>query len=1069
MKDRVKRIWEEHKSRKKKPQDVIEDDTAQALEKMIRILSKSQDPELVKEKEKLNLVRKKVWKALSKQHKKEQEIQTIDEEIRKAKEPKTVFKLEEQLQKLKKTGPLEPLEMVDALLFFPKHPRYNISSIKEVSKRIDKLEKNSKFNTDELIYVASELTTTALITPIKYKIDLRKKFLEETTPNLSIVTKLPDKPGDQENISGVVKNLQESFKGVFTHDQELYKNLIDLLAESLQLLLRIRGELKAWADVDEFVKQYKITDGQLARMVKNAKAPDGGGIFKFLGGKDLKNLVKLLDKLEFLTQDHRLFYKSIINPHSTDNLILKLEKYQADLEQQIIATNTYHLYYACLSSILGFHFKNFSSSNINIILGYLGINNIIIRATKYYKEQLEHTSLAIKWLTGIQKLHNKHINKTLHRTKLMHTGLGIEWLDEIEIPDDKPRRKLKKEEYTTTLQSNIKEHKKKETDKCLEEKLLLLKQTQEILGFVQPFVDKNNVQYFQKTLQFLDLIELDSHSSNFLKIIDLRQKSNVEFIQRTIDPIIYLIRFFSFENMLRLNTNDELVQKEIRKIEKYLTGQTGPMLKTLVESAISNESQLLDSFSYLIKHKNSKKLNAFSLLDLLIRLAEYGKINIKHLLSVEGLNKLVDFTFTNQVVVQDGNKFFLLFYLIDSGYANIEMVNKLLKTKININESYNGRTLLDSIAYQLTKVGREIDFPLLVPKKYNIDPQKQDQLIDVALHLIHKGADINSDGGNTRGFLTTLFSIIPNEQSPYLYKKLLSDQEIISQLDLIEVDAYQRNIAHLFCRDLLEIFYSFPDKQVARKQVDDILTKIISSKNSEHLNNQDKEGNTPWHYLASSITADYLTIKTDFSLEKIKITFNLNKQNRYGDTPLHAAFTMLGDPAAFYEFVLTDIYSPAEWLKCPRLGLKIKNNQHQTVLAMIIHTNSKLAASAINTYMAVVNYKIDLDDGCTFETIRSKVDTFLKGIPQIPADEIGRTKYLGEKYDSTRCDSHSSCSSVSSSPSSSMPHSFPPSFSYYLLIQGDSGITDRGRTDTEYDCYSKSSLMGDNSDFTLHS
>ena len=141
MKDRVKRIWEEHKSRKKKPQDVIEDDTAQALEKMIRILSKSQDPKEEKEKEKLNLVRKKVWKALSKQHKKEQEIQTIDEEIRKAKEPKAIFKLEEQLQKLKKTGPLEPLEMVDALLFFPKHPRYNISSIKEVSKRIDKLEK----------------------------------------------------------------------------------------------------------------------------------------------------------------------------------------------------------------------------------------------------------------------------------------------------------------------------------------------------------------------------------------------------------------------------------------------------------------------------------------------------------------------------------------------------------------------------------------------------------------------------------------------------------------------------------------------------------------------------------------------------------------------------------------------------------------------------------------------------------------------------------------------------------------------------------------------------------------
>ena len=56
------------------------------------------------------------------------------------------------------------------------------------------------------------------------------------------------------------------------------------------------------------------------------------------------------------------------------------------------------------------------------------------------------------------------------------------------------------------------------------------------------------------------------------------------------------------------------------------------MLKTLVESAIYDELELLNNFSYLIKYESSKKLNAFSLLDLLIRLAEYGKINIKHLL-----------------------------------------------------------------------------------------------------------------------------------------------------------------------------------------------------------------------------------------------------------------------------------------------------------------------------------------------------------------------------------------------------------------------------------------------------
>jgi hypothetical protein len=339
-------MWIEHKSKDKKPEEVVENDTAKALEKMISILSKSDTPELIKTNQKLNLVKKKVWKEISHQQQKEKEIQTIKEQIgQKTKTPYTL-NLKQQLKILKNPEPLEPLEMVDALLSLPKHPRYKISSIKKVSERIDNLEKISKLNAEELIYTSSELATTALIIPIKYKIDLRKKFLEKTLSSLSIVTKLPNKPGDQENISGVVKNLQESFKGVFTHNQELYKKQIDLLAESLQLLLRIRGELKAWVDVDKFVKQYKITDGQLLRMVHNAKSPDGGGIFQFFGGEDLKNLVKLLHKLEFLTQDHRLFYKTIIEPSSTDNLILKLSKYKVVLKHQIsVPDQVCHGYY----------------------------------------------------------------------------------------------------------------------------------------------------------------------------------------------------------------------------------------------------------------------------------------------------------------------------------------------------------------------------------------------------------------------------------------------------------------------------------------------------------------------------------------------------------------------------------------------------------------------------------------------------------------------------------------------------------------------------------------------------
>lgn len=645
-------------------------------------------------------------------------------------------------------------------------------------------------------------------------------------------------------------------------------------------------------------------------------------------------------------------------------------------------------------------------------------------------------------------------------------------LDEKEISYGKPRSRITNERYDypgPTKDQTIKE--KEYSDHLkeyhLKEKLSLLNQTQKILSFFEQIFSKGNVQHFQKILQLLDLIELDSHSSNFLKIMDLREKSNLEFIQKTIHPIIYLIRFFSYENMQDLNTKDELVQKEIQKIEEYLTSQTGPMLKTLVESAIYDEYELLINFSYLIKHGSSKKLSAFSLLDLLIRLTEYGKLHTQNLLSSDGLDKLVMFKFTTQILFDEKDKFFLLFYLIDSGYANIKMVNELLKIEIDINEWYNGRSLLDSIAYQLTKVGRETDFSLLAPKKYEINPEKQDQLIDVALYLIHNKADINS-GSHTRGFLTTLFSIVPSEQGPYLYKKLLSDQEVISQLDLQEVDLWERNLAHLFCKDLLEIFYSFPDTQKAKVQVNNILISIISSKNSHLFSTaKDKEGNTSWHYLASSITANYINTKTDSFLEKIKPLINLSSQNKYGDTPLHTSFTILGDPAAFYKFVL-DIYSPAQWLKSPRLDLKIKNNQKQSVLDLIVKSKSNFIASVINTYMAVVNYKINLDDGSTFETIRSKVDTYLKGIPQIPADEIERTLYLGKKYDSTKYDSSPSSSSLSSSSTSSMSSSFLSSSSFYHVIQVDSEITERGRTDTEYGWHSMPPLIGESEGFTLH-
>ena len=171
---------------------------------------------------------------------------------------------------------------------------------------------------------------------------------------------------------------------------------------------------------------------------------------------------------------------------------------------------------------------------------------------------------------------------------------------------------------------------------------------------------------------------------------------------------------------------------------------------------------------------------------------------------------------------------------------------------------------------------------------------------------------------------------------------------------------------------------------------------------------------------------------------------------------------------------------------------------------MIIHTKNKLAASIINVYMAVVNYKIDLDDDYTFENIHSKVNSFLKSIGKVTIDEIEQTIYLAKSYDSTQYVSSSSSSSstpsshlsvrfggiksngeiislggsdtstlasssLSSSSSSSISHSFSSSFPShpYLPIGLDMGIAERELSDA-HDGHTIPPLMGESDDFTLH-
>lgn len=709
------------------------------------------------------------------------------------------------------------------------------------------------------------------------------------------------------------------------------------------------------------------------------------------------------------------------------------------------------------------------------------------RLNNHYHTQLLYTNLAIKELKTIQttfKKESKYANKFeidelypasffdidnyFKNIKITNIILGY-----VDIKNSAT------EEYLSIL-----------TKYNLQEKLLSLKSTQQVLNFFNKiFIYKGEIKYFKDFLTVVGLIEINAEVSKFLKIIDVRNELNFEFIQKIIYHLIVdIFKFFRFDDIKSLvSLQKKLIQQKIKEIEKYLVNNTGPMIEDLVRRAISNESELLDNLSYLVTPKNSlkssKNTNPLKLLNLLISLSEYGEFTPEKLLTKESIHKII--TLNQDKIIKvireiDGTEQYgwhvrlsgssmvsnyddrtsVLFNLIDLGCINMEIMDEFSKIGIDPNKSYKGRTLLDSIAYQLTKVIREPDFYTMPGiQKYIVSPEKQDQLINVALYLIHQRADINSFS-HKNGFLTTVFSLIPSGQSPYLYKKLLYQQEVISKLDLQEIDLWGRNIAHLFGKDLSEVFDSFISPIQAKMDVYKMLITIMESKNADsQLNKQDKENNTPWHYLASSITTDYVKIKTDCSFSQFKNKLDLSTQNLYGDTPLHIAFTKKANPAAFYEFVLTDIYPPAQWLKVPRLSLTIKNKKHQTVLDLIIKSKSNFIASIINTYMAVVNYEIDLDDDCTFETIRSKVDTFLKGIPQFPTDEMGRTMYLGKNYSSTKYDSSSSSSSLSSSSSSSMPSSFSSSFPSHLTIGLD--------METEYDWHPKTPL-GDSSVFTLH-
>jgi len=1030
-----------------------------------------------KEQVQLNRVRENIRKSLEKLNKEEQLIiesnpeqsekikasmqgkraefnKELTEELEKIKFPLEALRvklnkeLNEKLEDLEVLEnlthkPLHPSEMVNSLIF--PYPQVSLKQV--LGKASNWIKKES---IGEISGVVDYLSSIINVELLKSKVDLRKDFLETTKEKLPLLAKLPKKPGDKDSILHVINSFKEKMGVISIYDHQLYAQLTNIFSSSLYLLIDLRGQLKLWENPSKYIELITNKSLQVKTTEQVNTAKSGGGLFSLLKGQNLTKLAELIKNVESLTEDYSLFYDSIIAKNSRESLILKLREYRKSLQEQIDfhhkffqefrgeSPTTFVIgkkYHENLSKIIitscfdtersegekpalsrASSVYSVEHSLTSIILEYLGIIPSFFGGVKYYQKQIEYTDIAITWLNFCKfNLPTEAIS--IDKSK-------VSSLPSYDNPFSYISHYLKDEnlifiisEYAGLIDefNYLSELKKYEFN----QKLSLFLEIKEKLEIVDKFIlkDKSKRPYLKYALETLDLIQIDLDSSKFLKIYS-RPQSVLEFIQKIIDLVIYITEFLNFANIKSLNENDKLLKPKITILEKYLTEKSSLEIKNFIESIIAEEESVLDNFTYLINYKTSKtyssKLESYNLLEFLTRLIDHTQCTPEKLLNKENLKKVA-------ALKKDGD--FLLGQLIESGYVDVGMIESFPVG--DVNEKYKGRTLLNLVAQQLAKVGRvpELNYKEMygIPqnKKFKIDPKKQDKLIDVGLCLIEQGADINLKDTTHNGFLTTLFSMVSGEQTPYLYKKLLSNKTIVSKLDLSLFDSYGRNLLHLFCRDMFDFFYSIPIPAEAKDGISSILTKMIGriNRKDDSFKNFDFMDNTPGHYLASSVTSDYLGI----SINSFKEFLGLNEQNKQGDTPLHIPFTRAGDPVAFYKFVLTDVYPPTEWLKCPHLGLKIKNDKDQSVLDMVISSKNKLIASIINTYIATVIYSIDLEkyDG-TFETARQVVNEFLKTKKEVPSDEIEQTIYLQKMYDPTK-DSSSSCSSLSSSSSSSMP------------------------------------------------
>lgn len=385
MKTQEKRIGEhkEHKSRGKGGEIASLQDILKALNKLTEILPDSGPEELTTVKSKIALQSKKLEKTKLVYKEKEQEIARLKQEIENIQQNLRALNNKEQVQldrvkdKIKKSleeldkeeqlinksnpeqsekikalmqekraelnkeltekledfeplenlihKPLQPTEMIDALIYSPYRP----NSLDEAHGS------TAESSTSELIDTANSLISIATTEVLKYKIDIRKDFLKTTKGKLPLLTKLPNKSGDKDNILSPVENLKKSFEGTFTYDHQLYAQLTNIFSSSLYLLIDLRGQLKLWENPSKYIKLMtdKASTTKTIKQVETAKS--SGKLFSLLKGQNLTNLAELIKNVESLTQDYSLFYGSIIAKNSPKSLISELREHRKSLQEQI--------------------------------------------------------------------------------------------------------------------------------------------------------------------------------------------------------------------------------------------------------------------------------------------------------------------------------------------------------------------------------------------------------------------------------------------------------------------------------------------------------------------------------------------------------------------------------------------------------------------------------------------------------------------------------------------------------------------------------------------------------------